>query len=175
MDTSMRRELTIGLERVRQRFDEWRQTRQGHARIPGTLWAAAVKAVGTHGLCRTVRALRLDYYSLKARVEQQTGTVRVRAPRGVAGRSATGGVAGRARSSVRKRAGGRRSKASYTLPTFVELAPTAAHDFASGSAGACQYIVEWEDTAGAKMRVEVKGTALPDLAALSRSFWNPAP
>jgi hypothetical protein len=34
-------------------------------------------------------------------------------------------------------------------------------------------MVEWEDAAGAKMRVELKGTAMPDLAALSRSFWNP--
>jgi hypothetical protein len=173
MDASMTRALATGLENVRQRFEQWRQTRQGHARIPDPLWAAAVKAVGAHGLCRTVRALRLDYYSLKERVEQQTGTVRVPATRGVAGRSATGGAAGRGRSSDRKRASGRRSKASYALPTFVELAPTAAHDFASEVDGACQYIVEWEDAAGAKMRVEVKGTALPDLAALSHSFWNP--
>lgn len=174
MNASMTRELAIGLERVRQRFDEWRQTRQGHARIPDTLWAAAVKAVGTHGLCRTVRALRLDYYSLKARVEQQTGTVRVPAPRGVAGRSATDGTAGRGRSSARKRAGGRRSKASHALPAFVEVTPAAVHAFDPASTGPCQYIVEWEDAAGAKMRVEVKGTALPDLVALSHSFWKPA-
>jgi hypothetical protein len=32
-----------------------------------------------------------------------------------------------------------------------------------------------EDAGGAKMRVHWKGFAAPDLAALSRSFWNPGP
>jgi hypothetical protein len=57
----------------------------------------------------------------------------------------------------------------------LELAPPAVHGFTATPAGACQWIVEWEDAAGAKMRVEWKGTAMPDLAALSRSFWNPGP
>jgi hypothetical protein len=183
MDASMRREPAIGLESVRQRFDEWRQTRHGHARIPERLWLAAVKAAGVHGLHRTVRALRVDYYSLKERVEQQARTIDVPAAtdvasrpatRGVAGRAATSGVTGRRRSSAGKRSGRRRSNAPHVLPAFVEVTPTAVPAFAPVPAGACQYIVEWEDAAGAKMRVEVKGTALPDLAALSRSFWNPA-
>jgi hypothetical protein len=34
-------------------------------------------------------------------------------------------------------------------------------------------MLELEDAAGAKMRIGLKGFAMPDLAALSRSFWNP--
>ena len=52
--------------------------------------------------------------------------------------------------------------------TFVELSspPQAA-------SGEC--IVEVENAEGAKMRMHLKGVAMPDLAALSRSFWNHQP
>jgi hypothetical protein len=30
----------------------------------------------------------------------------------------------------------------------------------------------WEDAAGAKMRVHLKGVEAPDVVALSRSFWE---
>jgi hypothetical protein len=33
-------------------------------------------------------------------------------------------------------------------------------------------VIEWEDVAGARMRVHLKGQDVPDLLALSRSFWN---
>ena len=33
-------------------------------------------------------------------------------------------------------------------------------------------VVELEDAAGSRMRVHVKGHNLPDVLALSRSFWN---
>jgi hypothetical protein len=33
--------------------------------------------------------------------------------------------------------------------------------------------LELENAAGAKMRIHLKNVATPDLAALSRSFWNP--
>ena len=33
-------------------------------------------------------------------------------------------------------------------------------------------IIEFEDGAGASMRVHLKGTDLPDVLALGRSFWN---
>ena len=57
------------LEGIRRRFDRWRRTRKGHSRIPETLWASAVKAADKYGLNPTARALRLDYYALKKRVE----------------------------------------------------------------------------------------------------------
>ena len=49
---------------------------------------------------------------------------------------------------------------------FVELPPAVP-------VGPCDCTVEWEDAAGAKMRVHLKATPPPDLTALSRSFWNP--
>jgi len=50
-------------------------------------------------------------------------------------------------------------------PAFVELpaAPFAV-------AGEC--LIEFENAAGAKMRVHLKGPAMPDLAALGRDFWG---
>jgi hypothetical protein len=57
--------------------------------------------------------------------------------------------------------------ASRSVPdsTFVEL-PSAALSAAS------ECVIQWEDAAGARMRVHVKGQNVPDLLALSRSFWN---
>ena len=49
--------------------------------------------------------------------------------------------------------------------TFLELpAPV--------SGGASECIIELEDAGGAKMRVHVKGAAVPDVTALARSFWG---
>jgi hypothetical protein len=50
----------------------------------------------------------------------------------------------------------------------LELQPPS-----TASLGEC--LVEWEDAAGSKMRVHLKGFHAPDLAALGRSFWNPTP
>jgi hypothetical protein len=51
------------------------------------------------------------------------------------------------------------------VTTFLELAP-------SPSAGACECTLDLENAAGAKMRVHLKAAEPPDLAALSRSFWD---
>jgi hypothetical protein len=69
MRTRGTRGLPAGLEGLHRRLECWRRTRKGHARIPEALWASAVKAVGRYGLNPTARALGLDYYSLKKRVE----------------------------------------------------------------------------------------------------------
>ena len=164
MNASKRRDLRAGLEGVKRRFERWRRTRRGHARIPDSLWAAAVKAVGVHGLNRTVRALRLDYYSLKERVERQASTAS-----GPTARAA----AGRGRPSARKRFRRRGADPARPLPAFVELTPPVGDGLVAAPVGFCQCTVEWDDAAGAKMRVELRGTAMPDLAGLSRSFWNP--
>jgi hypothetical protein len=50
-------------------------------------------------------------------------------------------------------------------PAFVELALPPAT-----SAPEC--IVELEHAHGGRMRIHVKGAGVPDLAALSRSFWS---
>jgi hypothetical protein len=51
---------------------------------------------------------------------------------------------------------------------FLELAHPAF-------GGPCECTLELEDAAGATMRVHLKVATPPDLAALCRSFWNPAP
>jgi len=52
-----------------------------------------------------------------------------------------------------------------TVTTFLELAsPTGV--------GSCQCTVELEDACGAKMRVHLQSVEVPDLASLSRSFWE---
>jgi hypothetical protein len=144
MSISKARCLSAGLEGVRRRFERWRRTHKARRRIPDRLWAAAVRAAGTCGLHRTSKALRLDYYSLKERVEQQATAAPDPAERAAALK-------------------------------FLELTPPAEHASAAVPAGACECTLELEDAGGAKMRVHLRGVATPDLAALSRSFWNPAP
>jgi len=143
MDGSKTRVLPAGLEDVRRRFERWRQAHQTRSRIPDSLWAAAARAASRCGIHRTSRALRLDYYALKERVEQQSAAIVAPAAKAVA------------------------NQHFPSLPAFLELAPSA-------SIGSCECTLELENAAGAKMRVHLKNIAMPDLAALSRSFWNPA-
>jgi hypothetical protein len=134
MGTEKTRDLPARLEKVRRQFEGWRRTRKVRSRIPESLWASAVKVAGTHGIHRTAKALRVDYYSLKTRVE--------------------GGVA--AVQDVPQR---------EAAATFLELCPPPRN-------GSCQCTLEFEDAGGAKMRVHYRGVEPPDLAALSRSFWQ---
>jgi hypothetical protein len=48
---------------------------------------------------------------------------------------------------------------------FLELA-------VSPHRGVGECLLEWEDADGGKMRVHLKGLEVPDLVALSRSFWE---
>jgi hypothetical protein len=135
MDTRRTHDLPAGLERLRQRLEDWRRTRKPPSRIPDRFWAAAVTMAKTYGVNRTARTLRLDYYSLKERVD--------------------GGAAA----------------APVTKPVpvpFIELAnlPTA---------GPCLCRLALENADGMKMRVQLRSAAMPDLAAISRSFWDHQP
>jgi len=69
MGTKRTRDLPARLEGLRRRFERWRRTRKVRARIPEPLWVSAVKLAGRYGIHRTAKALRVDYYSLKKRVE----------------------------------------------------------------------------------------------------------
>jgi hypothetical protein len=62
--------LPSGLAGAERRFTKWRRTRKPGTRIPERLWASAVKLAATYGLHPTASALRLDYYSLKRRLER---------------------------------------------------------------------------------------------------------
>lgn len=134
-------DLPARLEGVRRRFERWRRTRKVRSRIPESLWASAVKLAGRHGIHRTAKALRVDYYSLKKRVEQK---------------AAVAGADREAAAIASKEPAG---------ATFLEL-PAAAW------AGPGECTLELEDAGGAKLRVHLKGFELPDLTALSRSFWR---
>ena len=69
MGGEQQRELPADLRRAQQRFQDWRRTKKPKARIPQPLWDLAVRLVAAHGLHRTARTLKLDYYALKERVE----------------------------------------------------------------------------------------------------------
>ena len=121
--------VPASLTRLGQRFGVWRKTRAPGTRIPDSLWNSATKLAAKYGVNPTARALNLDYYSLKKRVDA--------------------------------------ADRSVPASTFVEL-PSAALSVSSSR----ECVIEWEDAAGARMRVHVKGQDLPDVLALSRSFWR---
>jgi hypothetical protein len=135
MTTQRTRDLPVRLVGLRRRFERWRRTRKVRGRIPEPLWAAAVKLAGTYGIHRTAKALRVDYYSLKKRVEGGPAATASTVPVGAAG------------------------------ATFLEVPPAAWP-------GCGECTLELEDAGGAKLRVHLKGFEAPDLAALSRSFWQ---
>ena len=127
-----RGDLPQGLEKTRQRFERWRRTRKSRSRIPDRLWIAAAKMAGQHGINRTARVLRVNYYALKEWVEKEVSSPS----------TAIDDAAG---------------------PAFLELAVPA-------TSGTCECVLELEDLAGGKMRVQLKSVEVPDLAALTRSF-----
>lgn len=67
--------------------------------------------------------------------------------------------------ALKRRVDAARRSVTVPAPTFVEL-PSSAFSASS------ECVIEWEDPAGARMRVHVKGQDLPDVLALSRSFWS---
>jgi hypothetical protein len=67
-------DLPPGLEKTRQRFEHWRRTRKTRSRIPGPLWNAAARMARRYGINQTAQALRVDYYSLKKRAENEASS-----------------------------------------------------------------------------------------------------
>ena len=51
------------------------------------------------------------------------------------------------------------------VPSFIELSPTAA-------VSVPECIIDLESRNGAKMRIQIKGTGIPDLHELSNMFWR---
>ena len=58
----------LDIDEVRTRFESWRQTRKGKARIPDELWSAAVEVARRDGVNATAAALHLDGGKLKRRM-----------------------------------------------------------------------------------------------------------
>jgi hypothetical protein len=75
MPTATPAELPTDLLRAQRRLLTWRSRQTARRPIPHSLWALAVRLVQRYGLNRTARALKLDYYSLKKRVQQSLAPV----------------------------------------------------------------------------------------------------
>ena len=131
------RTLPGRLEKVQRRFERWRQSRKIPSRIPGPLWASAVRMASMYGIAHTAKTLRVNYTALKKRIEHEAD-VNPSVPQ------------------------------ASPVATFLELAPPTR-------VGSCQCTLELENASEAKMRIHLQGDETPDLAALSRSFWNPGP
>ena len=72
MNAKKTRDLPARLEAVRRRFEQWRGTRKAHARIPDSLWDAAVVVADRHGVSRTANVLAVNYDALKKRLGRKT-------------------------------------------------------------------------------------------------------
>jgi hypothetical protein len=57
------------IDRLKRRFDKWRKSRKPRTRIPNRLWKAAIQTAQQCGLNRTAKALHLNYYDLKKRID----------------------------------------------------------------------------------------------------------
>jgi len=140
------REIPAALEKTRRWLERWRQSRAAKSRIPERLWDAAVKMAERYGLARTASVLRLDYYRLKNRLEQNAAS-RCEAPAAAV-------------------------KTTFIqLPLPAEPASSRPAPILPAPA---ECVVELDNGAGAKMRIHLKGAEAPDLAALSRSFFGGA-
>jgi hypothetical protein len=60
-------DFPTALRRTQRKFGQWRERCRPRAPIPEGLWREAAELACAHGINRTARALRLDYYSLKKR------------------------------------------------------------------------------------------------------------
>ena len=68
MGDATRSDFPAAFSRLQRKLAQWRHQRRPRTRIPEKIWRSAAKLASTHGINRTARALRLDYYSLQKRV-----------------------------------------------------------------------------------------------------------
>jgi hypothetical protein len=170
-------EISVGLDQLRRRFEQYRQTRKARTRIPDNLWNAAAKMAGRFGVHRTADVLRLNYYDLKKRVEDGNATASASAV-GKRSPQKTPTYTPKPRTA---------SAANLKAARFIELLAPAGNCDHPGHggptpsvqaflpAGCCDCTVELEDADGAKMRICIQGAETPDLAELGRSFWSRRP
>lgn len=161
MRSRVTRALPARLEAVRRRFELWRRTRQGRSRIPEKLWTSAVKLAATYGLCRTARALRLDYNALKQHLESaglKDSPAGLRPRRRTPARGAPAAKHFTPATRIQKR------PPRNPAMTFVELPPLER-------SGAPECIVELENPHGLKMRICLTGRQSSEVVtAVSRVF-----
>ena len=61
--------LAAGVREVHDRIEHWRRTREKRTAMPEDLWNAAVSVARVHGAYRASRMLRVNYESLKGRLQ----------------------------------------------------------------------------------------------------------
>lgn len=62
------KKLKSKLEKVRERFDDWRATRLKLGKIPEELWEAAIGLYPEYSICKIAETLRLNHGKLKKRI-----------------------------------------------------------------------------------------------------------
>jgi hypothetical protein len=118
------------IQELSRQIEEWRSSRPHRMRMPDPLWTLAANLARQYSVAQVSRFLRLDYYSLKERLE-----------------------------ALDQNRGG-----TETRPTFIELRTVAATPVS-------ECTIDLEHPQGRRMRIQVKGAALPDLETLTRTFW----
>jgi hypothetical protein len=66
-------DFPAAFSRAQRKIEQWRERHRPRAPLPEELWREAAELAGTHGIHRTAKALRLDYYSLKKRAAAAAG------------------------------------------------------------------------------------------------------
>lgn len=66
----------------------------------------------------------------------------------------------------------RRSRKQAAAGGLSEVATPFVELVAPVPAGLCHCTLDLENSGGAKMRIQLRSAAMPDLAAISQSFWN---
>ena len=66
--TQQQNSIPEPIAQLEQQLAHWRSTNQPRARLPETLWNAAVELARQYGVYRTAHSLRLDYVGLKERL-----------------------------------------------------------------------------------------------------------
>ena len=144
-------------------MDESSKSKQAETR---EFWQEAIRLWGDSGLsvrdfCTREGLAEHTFYSRRRELQPENPTPETnQESSGASDKEAVTG--GRQRRRQKQAASG---DLPEVAAPFVELlAPT--------SAGLCHCTLELENTNGAKMRIELRSPTMPDLAAISQSFWN---
>ena len=147
-------------------MDEWSKSKQTETR---EFWEEAIRLWADSGLsvrefCTREGLSEHAFYSHRRRLRSKLAASKI--SRNLSDANNDAAVPnGQRRRRRRQVAAGNLSEVAAS---FVELA-------APVPAGLCRCTLELENAAGAKMRVELRSPAMPDVAAISQSFWNQHP
>lgn len=64
-----KRPLPVKLAKAQEQFEQWRSQHPPRTRVPQPLWSVAAELAVEFGLNQTARALKLNYYGLKKRMD----------------------------------------------------------------------------------------------------------